>query len=237
MGKLQFNGDGVGTQTYRVCFCFLLAASEVKQMFAHYSDNGVMVAQHLRRFIEDVQDVKDGGEDAQAIIDSLKHLSIFHRRSHGFNLEAFFKYLFADDNLPINAKVHHDMTAPLSHYFIYTGHNSYLTGNQLNKDHLTPDLQAKAAEMINQTFGDILFAPGSECLKDFPSSKSLKKRVIISTKPPKEYLKAKDVKVKEGDLNKKKDEEAWGSEPNYYKNNKDAEYGDDDEEDTQEQQN
>lgn len=26
------------------------------------------------------------------------------------------------------------MTAPLQHYFIYTGHNSYLTGNQLNSD-------------------------------------------------------------------------------------------------------
>jgi len=26
------------------------------------------------------------------------------------------------------------MTAPLQHYFIYTGHNSYLTGNQLSSD-------------------------------------------------------------------------------------------------------
>jgi len=31
-------------------------------------------------------------------------------------------------------QVHHDMTAPMQHYFIYTGHNSYLTGNQLSSD-------------------------------------------------------------------------------------------------------
>ena len=31
-------------------------------------------------------------------------------------------------------QVYQDMSLPLSNYFIYTGHNSYLTGNQLSSD-------------------------------------------------------------------------------------------------------
>nr|GMC63848.1 phosphoinositide phospholipase C 2-like [Ipomoea batatas] len=229
-------------------------------------------------------------EDAQAILDSLHHLKVLHHKD--LHIHAFFKYIFGDANSPINPKlgvsdcvfqIHHDMNSPLSHYFIYTGHNSYLTGNQLSsdcsdapiiealksgvrvieldiwpnsakddvdvlhgrtlttpvalikclksikehafsaseypvvitlEDHLTPDLQAKVAEMITQTFGDMLFSPGSESLKEFPSPESLKKRVVISTKPPKEYLKTKEVE-KEGETNKESDSaesDAWGRE-------------------------
>ncbi|XVE99760.1 hypothetical protein REPUB_Repub03eG0228800 [Reevesia pubescens] len=275
-------------QTYRVCFCFRrrfrLAVSEapdeIKKLFDQYSENGIMSVDGLQRFLIDVQkEDKATREDAQKIIDSVKH---FHRK--GLNLEGFFKYLFGDINPPLaSLGVHHDMNAPLSHYFIFTGHNSYLTGNQLSsdcsdvpiinalksgvrvieldiwpnsskddvevlhgrtlttpvelikclrsikeyafvaseypvvitlEDHLTPDLQAKVAEMVTQTFGDILFSPGSECLKEFPSPESLKKRIIISTKPPKEYLEAKEVKDKENDSERGKasDEEAWGKE-------------------------
>lgn len=75
-------------------------------------------------------------------------------------------------------------------------------------------------QMVNETFGDTLFTPGSEALKEFPSPEFLKKRVIISTKPPKEYLEAKKVEAnkvdaKENDSQKGKtgsDEEAWGKE-------------------------
>lgn len=31
-------------------------------------------------------------------------------------------------------QVHQDMNAPLAHYFLFTGHNSYLTGNQVSSD-------------------------------------------------------------------------------------------------------
>jgi phosphatidylinositol phospholipase C, delta len=34
----------------------------------------------------------------------------------------------------MSSQVHQDMSAPFSHYFVFTGHNSYLTGNQLNSD-------------------------------------------------------------------------------------------------------
>ncbi|CAN1811497.1 Phosphoinositide phospholipase C 2 [Linum perenne] len=282
-------------QTYRVCFCFRRrfklavaeAPDEIKTLFNSYSSNGLMSADHFLRFLTEVQKQENVTlDEAQATIDSLhetKHLSILHHhRAQSLNLETFFNYLFGDTNPPLDLKLHHDMTAPLSHYFIYTGHNSYLTGNQLSsdcsdvpivralqrgvrvieldiwpnsnkdtievlhgrtlttpvelirclrsikehaftasdypvvitlEDHLTPDLQAKVAEMVTQTFGDILFMPGSECLKEFPSPESLKRRIIISTKPPKEYLTAKD--AQEGDSQNGKtatDEEAWGKE-------------------------
>ncbi|CAA3014201.1 phosphoinositide phospholipase C 2-like [Olea europaea subsp. europaea] len=280
-------------QTYKVCFCFRrrfrMAAAEapagIKALFEQYSDNGVMGVDHLHRFLVEVQKEENATvADAQDIMNESKHLNIFHRQ--GLNLEGFFNYLFGEVNPPLNPKlgVHHDMNAPLSHYFIYTGHNSYLTGNQLSsdcsdapiinalhrgvrvieldiwpnstkddihvlhgrtlttpvelikclrsikenaftaseypvvitlEDHLTPDLQAKVAEMIKETFGDMLFSPGAECLREFPSPESLKKKVMISTKPPKEYLQAKEVKAKESASKPGKDsseEEAWGGE-------------------------
>ncbi|KAI3458551.1 hypothetical protein Pfo_015214 [Paulownia fortunei] len=265
-------------QTYRVCFCFRrrfrLAAAEapedIKEIFDEYSENGVMSVDGLSRFLVEVQGEKNATvEGGQGIMDGLKHLHIFHRR--GLNLEAFFKYLLGDGNPPLDPKlgIHHDMTAPLSHYFIYTSHNTYLTGNQLSsdssdipiiralqggvrvieldlwpnskkdnvdvlhgrtlttpvelitclrsikeqafsaseypvvitlEDHLTADLQALVAEMITQTFGEMLFTPGSDLLRDFPSPESLKRRIVISTKPPKEYLEAKKVKVQKSNL-------------------------------------
>ncbi|CAL5322699.1 unnamed protein product [Camellia sinensis] len=270
-------------QTYRVCWCFRRrfnvtaaeAPADIKALFDRYSENGVMDVDHLHRFLIEFQKEDNATvDDAQAIIDRLHHLkllnNLFHRR--GLHLDAFFKFLSGDSNPPLSPslRVHHDMTAPLSHYFVYTGHNSYLTGNQLSsdcsdvpiiqalqrgvrvieldiwpnstkdnvnvlhgrtlttpvelikclksikdhafsasdypvvitlEDHLTPDLQAKVAEV--------------KCLKEFPSPESLKKRIIISTKPPKEYLQMKEVKEKEDETQKVKDsadEEAWGKE-------------------------
>jgi len=250
-----------------------------------------MTVRNLHRFLVEVQGQTDATEkDAEHVLEVLRqrrHMSVFQR--HSLNLDGFFHFLFSDDLNPvIDSKVHHDMTAPLSHYFIYTGHNSYLTGNQLSsdcsdapiikalnrgvrvieldiwpnsakddvlvlhgrtltspvefikcirsikehafvasqypviitlEDHLTRDLQAKAAETITKTFGELLYYPKSEVLEEFPSPESLKGRIIISTKPPKEYLETKTTELQEdGDKEKLKtpDEEPWGDDiPDY----------------------
>ncbi|GKU93376.1 hypothetical protein SLEP1_g6971 [Rubroshorea leprosula] len=233
---------------------------ELKNVFVNYSHNGTMTIDDLRSFLVRYQgETNATREDAQAIFDSLKHLNIFQRR--GLHLEAFVRYLLGDLNIPLSSSlgVHHDMNAPLAHYFIYTGHNSYLTGNQINsacsadpiakalqrgvrvieldlwpnsngknvevrhggalsmtspveldkclvaikenaflaseypvvitfEDHLTPSLQSNVAKLVTKIFGDMLYKTGSEYLTEFPSPECLKRKVLISTKPPKEYL-------------------------------------------------
>ncbi|XP_071711968.1 phosphoinositide phospholipase C 2-like [Rutidosis leptorrhynchoides] len=300
-------------QTYKVCFCFRrrfwIPAAEpptgIKFLFDKYSDNGIMTADHLLHFLIDVQKQdKSTIDEAEAII---THNTPFIFRRKGFNLDAFFKYLIGGSNsvLSLSHSAHQDMTAPLCHYFIYTGHNSYLTGNQLSsdcsdvpiiqalergvrvieldiwpnssnddvlvlhgrtlttpvelrkcfvsiknhafsaseypvvitlEDHLTTDLQAKVAEMVHQIFGDMLFTPDKECLEEFPSPESLRKRFIISTKPPKEYLKGDKTKEKEnGTKEKDSSAESWGGEITTSLGDKDDsdDSDDDDDEDLQ----
>ncbi|KAG8660141.1 hypothetical protein MANES_02G118900v8 [Manihot esculenta] len=130
-------------QSFRVCFCFrrifklrvLEPPRDVKNLFDQYSQNGTMSLDDLLRFLIEFQGEENATKnDAQAIFNSLKHLNIFQRR--GLQLEAFFRYLMSDLNAALSPStgVHQDMNAPLAHYFMFTGHNSYLTGNQLSSD-------------------------------------------------------------------------------------------------------
>ncbi|XP_021666256.2 phosphoinositide phospholipase C 2 isoform X2 [Hevea brasiliensis] len=239
----------------------------VKILFDQYSQNGIMALNDLHKFLMEFQGHEQATkDDAHAIFNSLKYLNIFQRK--GLHLEAFLRYLMSDLNAALcpSSGVHQDMKAPLAHYFMFTGHNSYLTGNQLSsdssvepiinalrngvrvieldlwpnskkdnvevrhggtltspvelikclhaikdnafhaseypvvitfEDHLTPDLQSKVAKMVTKTFGKMLFCPESDQMKEFPSPESLKKRVMISTKPPKEYVETQNSKEKD----------------------------------------
>ncbi|KAL0317074.1 UNVERIFIED_CONTAM: Phosphoinositide phospholipase C 6 [Sesamum angustifolium] len=233
---------------------------DVREAFWRYTEgSSSMTAEQLLKFLVEYQkEESSSAEDAEAIMQYVFHHRHHTDKRHTFTLEDFFYFLFQDElNGPIDPRVHHDMTAPLQHYFIYTGHNSYLTGNQLSsdcseipiiralengvrgieldlwpnstkdninvlhgrtlttpvpllkclksikehafvkspypviitlEDHLTPDLQAKVAEMVTQVFGEMLYSPESGILEEFPSPEALKHKIILSTKPPKEYL-------------------------------------------------
>lgn len=65
-------------------------------------------------------------------------------------------------------------------------------------------------QMIKETFGDMLYVSESESMPEFPSPDDLKGRVIISTKPPKEYLQTKSSKEEAAD--EKAEEGVWGEE-------------------------
>lgn len=223
--------------------------SDVKEVFANYSSK-MMSSNHLHDFLVHRQGNTD--EEANKIVESIFKYKV----NRSLSLKDFHHYLFdVELNPPINAsEVKDDMHAPLSHYFVFTGHNSYLTGNQLTSEsgvnpiinalhrgvrvieldiypnssgedievyhgstltsrvklidcleaikehafsaspypvvlnfenHLTPELQAKAAMMVKQTFGDLLFYPkNSTMMKEFPSPHSLMNRIIVSAEPP-----------------------------------------------------
>lgn len=51
--------------------------------------------------------------------------------------------------------------------------------------------------MLTKTFRGMLFRCGSESFKHFPSPEELKKRILISTKPPKEYLQSHTLRTTE----------------------------------------
>ncbi|KAL7092661.1 hypothetical protein ACP275_12G177200 [Erythranthe tilingii] len=288
-------------QSYRVCCCFTRkfnvkeaeVPADIKALFENYSGNGLMNIEHFHKFLMEVQgDDKLTREEAETVMKSFKneHKNLNILQPKSLSIKEFFRYLLSEINAPLShpPKVHHDMAAPLSHYFIYTGHNSYLTGNQISsdssvvpiiealkkgvrvieldmwpnsdkddihimhggtltspvklidclrairenafvaseypviitlEDHLTPALQAKVAEMVSETFGETLICSTSESsLQEFQCPESLKGRVIISTKAPKEYLdqtKSSNEQVDDGGVKvvkKSSEEPVWGKE-------------------------
>ncbi|KAK8467016.1 hypothetical protein PHAVU_008G224100 [Phaseolus vulgaris] len=243
---------------------------DVKDAFSLFADGAdSMSADQLLHFLHDHQLESDYTEEdsnriVETVLQSRAQNTECDSENTGLTLDEFFRFLFlVDFNDALKSQVHHDMNAPLSHYFIYTGHNSYLTGNQLSsdcsdvpiikalqkgvrvieldlwpnstkddidvvhgrtltapvsliqclksikeyafvkseypliitlEDHLTPFLQAKVAEMVAQVFGDLLYYPETDLLTEFPTPESVKGRILISTKPPKEYLESKPFK-------------------------------------------
>ncbi|KAL4571147.1 hypothetical protein LXL04_017898 [Taraxacum kok-saghyz] len=147
---------------------------DIKQVISNYSDNGVMSVQNLQDFLTKYQGQTD--YDVNAIFNKAKHHNLHHKGLH------VLQYLYSDFNYPLQA-VLDDMESPLSHYYIYTSHNTYLTGNQFTSDSsVRPIIRAlqKGVRGIeldlwpNSTNSDILVCHGRTLTSSVKLRKCLK---------------------------------------------------------------
>ncbi|RYQ83790.1 hypothetical protein Ahy_B10g102638 isoform A [Arachis hypogaea] len=110
---------------------------DIKEAFHMFAKGGEYMSndQLLGFMLEHQGDKNCTLMDLEVVLLQIAGNSNTTSREQGLSLMEFINFLLLDDfNGPLKTEVHHDMSAPLSHYFMYTGHNSYLTGNQLTSD-------------------------------------------------------------------------------------------------------
>ncbi|GMP73727.1 hypothetical protein CsSME_00031399 [Camellia sinensis var. sinensis] len=61
--------------------------------------------------------------------------------------------------------------------------------------------------MVIEMFGEVLYYPALGCLEKFPSPDALKHQIILSTKPPKEYLQSEGPTEKDSSINASSEKE------------------------------
>ncbi|XP_060884167.1 1-phosphatidylinositol 4,5-bisphosphate phosphodiesterase delta-3-A-like [Labrus mixtus] len=117
----------------------LLRRPELDAVFIRYSANGcVLSTVDLRDFF------KDQGEDAsvthaQSVILTYE-LNEWAQKNQFMTPNGFTMYMLSKENCvfnPDHARVYQDMKHPLSHYFVSSSHNTYLTKDQLTGDSST----------------------------------------------------------------------------------------------------
>ncbi|XP_030629435.1 1-phosphatidylinositol 4,5-bisphosphate phosphodiesterase delta-3-A [Chanos chanos] len=117
----------------------LLRRPELDAVFQRYSANGhVLSTVDLRDFL------RDQGEDASLVhAQSLILTYEFNewaQKNQFMTPNGFTMYMLSRENDvfdPEHGKIYQDMTRPLSHYFISSSHNTYLTRDQVLSDSST----------------------------------------------------------------------------------------------------
>ncbi|XP_037547005.1 1-phosphatidylinositol 4,5-bisphosphate phosphodiesterase delta-3-A [Nematolebias whitei] len=138
--KCDQSADGRLDQEEIEVFCReLLRRPELDAIFIRYSANGcVLSTLDLRDFL------KDQGEDtsvthAQSLI-LIYELNEWAQRNQLMTPNGFTMYMLSKENCVLNpehSRVYQDMKHPLSHYFISSSHNTYLTKDQLTGESST----------------------------------------------------------------------------------------------------
>ncbi|XP_047486033.1 1-phosphatidylinositol 4,5-bisphosphate phosphodiesterase eta-2-like isoform X2 [Penaeus chinensis] len=114
----------------------LLKMPEVEKLYKKYCSEktGLMSADQLCAFLHKEQGLTD--YDHSQATKLMNEFEISNLKDQGYMTQDGFYHLLLSDMFDVfncnhQNEVHQDMTQPLSHYFIDSSHNTYLTGNQL----------------------------------------------------------------------------------------------------------
>jgi Phosphatidylinositol-specific phospholipase C, X domain len=67
-------------------------------------------------------------------------------------------------------------------------------------------------QMMNEIFQDLLYVSNKERIETFPSPEDLKMKILVSTKPPTEYLEGlKTPKTNDPQVQGGNEDEVWGA--------------------------
>ncbi|KAE9399900.1 PLC-like phosphodiesterase [Gymnopus androsaceus JB14] len=144
------DGDGyLDFAGYQKFVKLLKRRPEVENLYQKVSDNEKMDFVAFKKFMQGSQESKLDDNSLRAVFTKYAGMEQFNdtgspaqsmqTEAHPLepttmNLEAFSAFLRSSDNAALpdqNKPVYHDMTRPISEYFISSSHNTYLIGNQL----------------------------------------------------------------------------------------------------------
>ncbi|XP_074383019.1 phosphoinositide phospholipase C 2-like isoform X2 [Apium graveolens] len=219
-------------ESYGVCWCFRRKfklgtaepPEEIKELFKVYSESGLMSADNLKRFMMEIQEEDDKMTRDEQVADGITEEALDNHHHH----KTFFRYLVSDSNSPLPPPKDTDHASGTNEMpKIYKGacfcdiRVSCGTNSRRSSYSKTSSYSGQVrSQMVIETFGDLLYTSKSESFPEFPSPESLKKRIIVSTKPPKEYLASDSLKVEQSDIQKGSnsfEKKGWGTEVSYMK--------------------
>ncbi|XP_046996756.1 1-phosphatidylinositol 4,5-bisphosphate phosphodiesterase gamma-1 [Schistocerca americana] len=141
--RMELGFDDFATLYQKLMFDNNMYSESFSKLFSDYSENGKTVTlQEFQSFLSQEQRDPMGDDEREVSSFMRNYLQDSQRNVQEpyFTIFEFMDFLFSKQNEIWDErydKVYQDMTKPLSHYWIASSHNTYLTGDQFSSESST----------------------------------------------------------------------------------------------------